>query len=173
MHIGYFDEFGHNGAYVNGYDVHFKPHPVFAIGRFIIPAQNVRRLSGSFKHLKETGLRAEIEAKVRAKGKKVEHWEKKGAALLTTRNARKYSELRRLNESAEKLLEPLFLHFQQARQDQSQWRWQGHVLQPSRKEEKVLFSYIHAGFKSRPAWRLVLWNSSRVLQRLSSDHLRN
>lgn len=96
MHIGYFDEFGHNGTYVNRYDTHFKTHPVFGIGGFIIPAQNVRRLSGSFKHLKETGLRAEIEAKVRAKGKKVEHWEKKGAALLTTRNAQKYSELRRL-----------------------------------------------------------------------------
>ena len=96
MHIGYFDEFGHNGAYVNRYDTHFKTHPVFGIGGFIIPAQNVRRLSGSFKHLKETGLREEIEAKVRAKGKKVEHWEKKGAALLTTRNAQKYSELRRL-----------------------------------------------------------------------------
>lgn len=64
MHIGYFDEFGHNGAYVNRYDTHFKTHPVFGIGGFIIPAQNVRRLSGSFKHLKETGLRAEIEAKV-------------------------------------------------------------------------------------------------------------
>lgn len=178
MHIGYFDEFGHNGAYVNRYDTHFKTHPVFGIGGFIIPAQNVRRLSGSFKHLKETGLREEIEAKVRAKGKKVEHWEKKGAALLTTRNAQKYSELRRLINRLLNILDKLDAqvvfygqekprgtnedtgeyekdrydhamkqliqrigwslpsdenHFQQARQDQSQWRWQGHVLQPSRK----------------------------------------
>ena len=94
MHIGYFDEFGHNGAYKSRQDPHLKTHPVFGIGKFIIPADNVRLFSGQFRHLKETGLKSEIEAKVIRKGKKIEHWEKKGSALLTTRNITRYQELR-------------------------------------------------------------------------------
>lgn len=96
MHIGYFDEFGHNGAYKSRQDPHLKTHPVFGIGGFILPADNIRALSGQFRHIKETGLKAEIEAKVIPKGKKVEHWEKKGSALLTTQNIRKYRELRNI-----------------------------------------------------------------------------
>lgn len=94
MYIGYFDEFGHNGAYISRQDPHYKTHPVFGIGGFIIPAHNVRHFSGAFRNLKESGLKAEIEAKVISKGKKVEHWEKKGTALLTTNNINKYRELR-------------------------------------------------------------------------------
>lgn len=70
MYIGYFDGFGHNGAYKHRYDSQYKTHPVFGIGGFIIPAHNVRKLSGAFRNLKESSLKAEIEAKVRAKGKK-------------------------------------------------------------------------------------------------------
>ena len=69
MYIGYFDEFGHNGAYKHRYDSQYKTHPVFGVGGFIIPAHNVRKLSGAFRNLKESSLKAEIEAKVRAKGK--------------------------------------------------------------------------------------------------------
>ncbi|WP_454978520.1 DUF3800 domain-containing protein [Corynebacterium propinquum] len=94
MYIGYFDEFGHIGAYNNRYDPSYKTHPVFGIGGFIIPAHNVRKLSGAFRKLKESSLEAEIEAKVKAKGKRVEHWEKKGAALLTTNNIQRYQQLR-------------------------------------------------------------------------------
>ncbi|MDK8511450.1 DUF3800 domain-containing protein [Corynebacterium bovis] len=96
MYIGYFDEFGHNGAYISRDHPRFSTHPVFGIGGFIIPADNVRRLSRAFRHLKESGLKAEIDAKVIKKGKKVEHWEKKGSALLTTRNVEKYQEVRNL-----------------------------------------------------------------------------
>lgn len=96
MYIGYFDEFGHNGAYISRTDPAYKTHPAFGIGGFIIPADNVRHLSGSFRRIKETGLKAEIDAKVVAKGKPVEHWEKKGAALLTTYNVEKYVEVRRI-----------------------------------------------------------------------------
>ena len=49
---------------------------------------------GVFRHVKEAGLKEEIHAKVIAKGKPVEHWEKKGASLLTTNNVRKYREVR-------------------------------------------------------------------------------
>lgn len=57
---------------------------------------NVRALSGAFRHIKEVSLKEEIQAKVVSKGRKVEHWEKKGSALLTTRNIEKYPEVRRI-----------------------------------------------------------------------------
>ena len=78
MYVGYFDEFGHNGAYVSRFDPSYKTHPVFGLGGFVIPAQNIRKLSGIFRFVKERGLREEIEAKVISAGKRVEHWEKKG-----------------------------------------------------------------------------------------------
>ncbi|OKL46985.1 hypothetical protein BSR28_06080 [Boudabousia liubingyangii] len=96
MYIGYFDEFGHNGPYISRQDPSYKTHPVFGLGGFIIPADNVRKLSGAFRTIKETGLQEEIDAKVLARGKRVEHWEKKGAALLTTRNIETYRETRRI-----------------------------------------------------------------------------
>ena len=96
VYVGYFDEFGHNGAYVSRFDPSYKTHPVFGLGGFVIPAQNIRKLSGIFRFVKEHGLREEIEAKVISAGKRVEHWEKKGSALLTTKNIEKYRETRRL-----------------------------------------------------------------------------
>jgi len=96
IHIGYFDEFGHNGLYVARDHSSYKTHPVFGLGGFIIPADNVRALSGVFRWIKETGLKDEIEAKVLSQGKKLEHWEKKGSALLTTQNINKYFEVRRI-----------------------------------------------------------------------------
>ena len=96
MYIGYFDEFGHNGAYISRNDPSYKTHPVFGIGGFIIPADNVRNLSGAFRRIKEQGLKAEIDARVIAKGLPVERWEKKGASLLTTQNVSKYWEVRRM-----------------------------------------------------------------------------
>lgn len=94
MYIGYFDEFGHNGPYISRNHKSHKTHPVFGLGGFIIPVDNVRALSGSFRKIKEQGLKEEIQAKVTAQGKRVEHWEKKGSALLTTANVSKYREVR-------------------------------------------------------------------------------
>lgn len=96
MYIGYFDEFGHNGLYVSRSHSSYKTHPVFGLGGFIIPVDKVRELSGIFRYIKESGLKEEIEAKVISKGKRVEHWEKKGSALLTTQNVDKYQEVRRI-----------------------------------------------------------------------------
>lgn len=96
LHIGYFDEFGHNGHYVGRNDPSYKTHPAFGLGGFIIPADNIRRLSGRFKVIKEQGLKAEIEAKVAPRGKRVDRWEKKGSALLTTHNIKTYHETRRI-----------------------------------------------------------------------------
>lgn len=107
MFVGYFDESGHNGLYVGRHDARYKTHPVFGLGGFIIPADNVRDLSGAFRYIKESGLKEEIDAKVRAQGKRVEQWEKKGSALLTTRNIEQYRETRRIINRVISLLERL------------------------------------------------------------------
>lgn len=107
MYIGYFDEFGHNGAYISRHDPNYKTHPVFGIGGFIIPAHNIRYLSGTFRQIKERGLKAEIDAKVIAEGKPVEHWEKKGASLFTTQNVNKYQEVRNMMNRVLNKLEQL------------------------------------------------------------------
>ncbi|MDF9809192.1 hypothetical protein M2116_000126 [Aurantimicrobium minutum] len=96
IYIGYFDEFGHNGAYISRNDVSFKTHPVFGLGGFVIPAESVRDFSKEFKWLKHQYLKDEIAAKVTSVGKNLNHWEKKGSSLLTTQNIEKYPEVRRL-----------------------------------------------------------------------------
>ncbi|WP_415877156.1 DUF3800 domain-containing protein [Corynebacterium glaucum] len=55
MYLGYFDEFGHNGAFISRHHPKYNTHPVFGIGGFIIPADNVRQLSGVFATLKRRG----------------------------------------------------------------------------------------------------------------------
>jgi|GEM_PF-622799 len=105
MLIGYFDEFGHNGAYVARQDARYKTHPVFGIGGILLPADSIRSFSGSFKKLKERHLNAEIQAKVISKGLDINHWEKKGSALLTTQNVEKYYEVRTLINKTISLIE--------------------------------------------------------------------
>lgn len=107
MYIGYFDEFGHNGNYVGRYDPAYKTHPVFGLGGFIIPADNLRELTKAFRKIKEESLKEEIEAKVLSRGLKVEYWEKKGSALLTTTNIERYRETRRIIFRVLSLLEKL------------------------------------------------------------------
>lgn len=70
--------------------------PVFGLGGFIIPVDRVRQLSGAFRHIKELGLKEEINSKVIDRGKNLDHWEKKGSSLLTTQNVEKYREVRRI-----------------------------------------------------------------------------
>lgn len=96
MYIGYFAEFGHNGLYMSRDDPSYKTHPVFGLSGFIIPADKVRQFSGAFRYIKASGLKEEIEAKVTFQGQIVEHWEKKGASLLTTHNVEPYHEVRRI-----------------------------------------------------------------------------
>ena len=86
MLIAYIDEFGHQGPYISHNDKKYGTHPIFGYGGFIIPDYNVRALGGYFEHIKENLLRWEIE---KAK-KHPRRWEKKGSALLTSRNIKKY-----------------------------------------------------------------------------------
>lgn len=104
MLLAYIDEFGHIGPYIAAEHPKFNNHPVFGYAGFIIPAQNVRQLSGAFEFHKENLLRYEIE-KVGAHPRR---WEKKGASLLTTRNMRSYGDeirpvLRRLMKRLRRL----------------------------------------------------------------------
>lgn len=96
MYIGYFDEFGHNGPYISRHHKAHGTHPAFGLGGFIIPAENVRKLSQTFRFIKEQGLKEEIEARVLPKNIPVEHWEKKGTSLLTTKNIQTYKETRQI-----------------------------------------------------------------------------
>jgi len=57
LYVGYFDEFGHNGPYVSRSDSSYKTHPVFGLGGFVLPADNIRELSGAFRYIKESGQR--------------------------------------------------------------------------------------------------------------------
>lgn len=74
MLLAYIDEFGHIGPYISHEHAKFNNHPVFGYVGFIIPAQNVRLLGGTFEFLKEKLLSYEIEKA----GAHPRRWEKKG-----------------------------------------------------------------------------------------------
>ena len=90
VHIAYLDEFGHIGPYVSPTDRRYNTHPVFGFGGYVLPAESVREFGAFFLKLRNNLLRDEIVAK----GVDTHVWEKKGSALLTTRNVVKYPELR-------------------------------------------------------------------------------
>ena len=88
MLVAYLDEFGHVGPYIGPDHGKFNEHPVFGYGGYVIPAVAIRKFGGFFEYIKENLLGPEIE-------KANEHprrWEKKGAALLTTKNYDRYGD---------------------------------------------------------------------------------
>jgi len=86
MLIAYLDEFGHIGPYVSRDHPRHKTHPAFGYAGFVLPVDSVRSFGGFFEFTKEKLLHYEIE---RAKAHP-RRWEKKGSALLTTRNHTTY-----------------------------------------------------------------------------------
>ncbi|MGI0519410.1 DUF3800 domain-containing protein [Microbacterium maritypicum] len=86
MLIAYLDEFGHIGPYVSKDHPRHKTHPAFGYAGFVLPVDSVRSFGGFFEFTKEKLLGPEIE---RAKAHP-RRWEKKGSALLTTRNHKNY-----------------------------------------------------------------------------------
>lgn len=88
MLIAYLDEFGHQGPYVRHDHRKYNAHPCFGYAGYILPAENVRRMGGYFKYVKEKLLAWEIEHS----GKPSNQWEKKGSALLTTKNIDQYGD---------------------------------------------------------------------------------
>lgn len=84
------DEFGHIGPYVSRDDKSYNDSPVFGLGGFILPADQVRSFSTFFFQLKCKLLAWELEQS----GTAPAIWEKKGSSLYTTTNVLKYRELR-------------------------------------------------------------------------------
>jgi hypothetical protein len=89
MSIVYLDEFGHIGPFISRSDSRHKTHPVFGLGGFSLPVERVRAFGGFFQHLKCELLKWEIEQSGTHPGR----WEKKGSALLTTKNIDTYPEV--------------------------------------------------------------------------------
>lgn len=90
FYVVYLDEFGHVGPYIShSHDKH-RTHPVFGLGGFALPYEQVRPFSSFFFNLKKRLLAFEIERS----GEHPAKWEKKGSALYTIKNIEKYRELR-------------------------------------------------------------------------------
>jgi hypothetical protein len=91
MHyIAYLDEFGHIGPFVSRQHPQHNTSPVFGLGGFVLPSSKVRAFATWFYQLKCHLLESEI----KRAGIPAYQWEKKGAALYTTKNVLKYRELR-------------------------------------------------------------------------------
>ncbi|AEX47976.1 hypothetical protein CDBH8_0451 [Corynebacterium diphtheriae BH8] len=114
MLIAYLDEFGHQGPYIRHDHPKFNTHPCFGYAGYILPAENVRKMGGYFKYIKENLLAWELsQSEVPA-----DQWEKKGSALLTSNNFRNYEDemvpaLRRIYGKLGKLEGQLFFYGQQ------------------------------------------------------------
>jgi Protein of unknown function (DUF3800) len=89
--LAYLDEFGHIGPYVSRNDPNYNDSPVFGLAGLTLPDSEVRQFGSWFYQRKCELLRFEIERS----GKHAAVWEKKGAALFTTRNIEAYPELTR------------------------------------------------------------------------------
>lgn len=92
FYIAYLDEFGHVGPYISRSDTRHNTSPVFGLSGIVLPADRVRPFASYFYRLKCNLLAFEI----KRSGKPAYKWEKKGAALYTTQNVRRYAELRHM-----------------------------------------------------------------------------
>lgn len=90
MHIAYLDEFGHIGPFIGREDPHHNTSPIFGLAGMVLPSDKVRSFATWFYQLKCHLLEFEI----RRSGLPAYRWEKKGAALFTTKNILTYAELR-------------------------------------------------------------------------------
>jgi hypothetical protein len=89
-YIAYLDEFGHIGPYVGPSDPRYNESPVFGLAGLVLPTDHIRGFGTWFYNRKCELLAFEIEKS----GSPAHSWEKKGAALYTVRNVKKYWELR-------------------------------------------------------------------------------
>ncbi len=94
QYIAYLDEFGHVGQYVSRNHSTYKTSPVFGLGGMLLPAEEVREFAIYFYRLKCQLLAWDLEHK-NPTGLPAYHWEKKGSALYTVGNVRRYQALRR------------------------------------------------------------------------------
>jgi ribosomal protein S27AE len=90
LQVAYLDEFGHIGPYISHNHPKHNTHPVFGLGGFVLPYNEIRNFATFFFKLKVDLLSYEI----KKSGKHPARWEKKGSALFTTKNIKKYRVLR-------------------------------------------------------------------------------
>jgi hypothetical protein len=91
LYLTYIDEFGHVGPFLSSTDPKHNTHPAFGLGGFALPYKHVRYFSTWFFKLKNKLLHFELNRC----GEHPAKWEKKGSALFTEKNVRKYRELRK------------------------------------------------------------------------------
>lgn len=91
LYIVYLDEFGHIGPYISKNHPKHNDSPVFGVAGFILPATEVRSFGTWFFNRKRELLKWEIAESQEHPAK----WEKKGSSLYTTKNIKKYPELRK------------------------------------------------------------------------------
>jgi hypothetical protein len=89
-YIADLDEFGHIGPYVSRTDPRYNSSPVFGLAGIVLPVEEVRSFGTWFFQLKCNLLAWEIAQA----GVHPATWEKKGSALYTEANVRKYQQLR-------------------------------------------------------------------------------
>ncbi len=100
LYIVYLDEFGHIGPYISHNDPKHKTHPIFGLGGFVLPSDQVRNFSTFFFKLKQQLFGKfdipQAEKKAREKGDTfhIARWEKKGSQLYSANNVNKYRQLR-------------------------------------------------------------------------------
>lgn len=87
----YLDEFGHIGPFIGRTEPKYNESPVFGLGGFIIPIEQVRDFGSWFFRRKSELLSWEIQRS----GLHPTLFEKKGSALYTTLNVQQYPQLRR------------------------------------------------------------------------------
>ena len=88
--VAYLDEFGHIGPFIGRNEPKYNESPVFGLGGYIIPLEQVRDFGSWFFRRKSELLTWEIQHS----GLHPAHFEKKGSALYTALNVEKYPQLR-------------------------------------------------------------------------------
>jgi len=89
-YIAYLDEFGHIGPYISRCDPKHNDSPVFGLAGMVLPVSEVRAF-GTWFYQRKCEL---LDWEIKRAGEHPAVWEKKGAALYTVQNVRKYTELR-------------------------------------------------------------------------------
>ncbi|NNI20424.1 DUF3800 domain-containing protein [Pasteurella multocida] len=97
-YIVYLDEFGHVGPYIAAEHPKYKTHPVFGLGGFVLPIEEVRPFSSFFFNLKQYLFenydipKARKEAKENGLEFKLSTWEKKGSQQYSVTNLQNYTQ---------------------------------------------------------------------------------
>lgn len=96
IYIVYLDEFGHIGPYVSPNHEKHNTHPVFGLGGFVMPAEEVRSFSTFFFNLKKNLFdvydipQARKIAEEKGERFQLSTWEKKGSKQYSVTNLKRY-----------------------------------------------------------------------------------